>query len=579
MSMNDNGSGCERDQTLRMRAEERAMGMGAPEPASMGPEETRRLLHELRVHQIELEMQNEELRRAQEELEASRARYVDLYDFAPVGYFTLSHKSLIVEVNLTAAALLGVVRSSLLKQPLTRFILPEDQDIYYRHRQILFETGAPQVCEMRLLRPDSPPFWAHLEAAVAQDAEGAPICRCAMSDIAQQKRAEEERIRLEAQVHEAQKMESIGRLAGGVAHDFNNMLSIILGYGETVLDRLDASDPLRRDVREILDAGKRSAALTRQLLAYARKQVITPRVLDLNDTIEDMLKMLRRLIGEDIDLVWLAGHGLWPVKMDPTQVDQVLANLLVNARDAIAGVGQVTIRTQNLVLDAEHCANHAGAVPGDFVMLAVTDDGCGMDREVLDHLFEPFFTTKEVGKGTGMGLPTVYGIVKQNNGLIDVKSEPGRGTTVAIYLPGIGQKAEEWREAADGEAPRGRGEIVLLVEDEAALLGMLRTMLEGFGYRVLTAGTPEEAIGLAAEPSGEIQLLLTDVVMPQMDGQTLASRLRETRPDLRCLFMSGYTADIIAKRGVVEKNVHFIQKPFTLNELAREVREALGGEK
>jgi len=434
------------------------------------------------------------------------------------------------------------------------------------------KNGVVKDFEVRFYRKDRSIFWIRYSAKIYPDKgwiEGVA------EDITERKRAEAEKENLQAELLQAQKMESVGRLAGGIAHDFNNMLTIILGYGENLLGQLRADDPMREQVQQMMAAATRSADLTSQLLAFSRKQVISPRVLDLNDTVENMLKMVRRLIGEDIDLIWLPGHDLWRVNMDPVQIDQILANLSVNARDAIAGVGRITIRTQNIVLDKAFCASHADAAAGNHVLLTVSDNGCGMDRKVLEHLFEPFFTTKEVGKGTGMGLPTVYGIVKQNNGFIDVKSEPGKGTVVSIYLPRAESEASEGREAKPEKVPGGRGELVLLVEDDPALLEMTGAMLKRFGYRILSAGNPQEAIGLAREHGEDIQLLMTDVVLPQMDGQELANRLREIRPGLPCLFMSGYTSDIIAEHGVLEKGVHFIQKPFNLNDLAGKVRKAL----
>ena len=289
-------------------------------------------------------------------------------------------------------------------------------------------------------------------------------------DITERKQAEEEREKLQSQLNQAQKMEAVGRLAGGVAHDFNNMLAVILGYAEMALDKVDPAQPLHADLKEIMNAARRSAAIIRQLLAFARKQTIDPKVLDLNETVEGMLKMLRRLIGEDIDLVWLPASGLWPVKMDPTQVEQILANLCVNARDAIAQVGKVTIETGNAAFDEAYCADHAGFVPGEYAMLAISDDGRGMDQETQDKMFEPFFTTKEVGQGTGLGLATVYGIVKQNNGFINVYSEPGKGTTFKIYLARQAVEAVEPQEESEEEIPRSRGETVLVVEDEVSLL-------------------------------------------------------------------------------------------------------------
>ncbi|MFA7453718.1 MAG: ATP-binding protein, partial [Desulfobulbaceae bacterium] len=384
-----------------------------------------------------------------------------------------------------------------------------------------------------------------------------------------------DRVRLEAQLLQAQKMESVGRLAGGVAHDYNNMLSVIIGYAEMALDKVPAGNPLHEDLREILNAGKRSAEITRQLLAFARKQTVNPRVLDLNATVEGMLKMLRRLLGEDLDLTWQPAAGLWPVKIDPTQVDQILANLCVNARDAIKGVGKVTLETGNVTFDENYCADHAGFTPGDFVLLAVSDNGRGMDSETLDMIFEPFFTTKKPGRGTGLGLATVYGIVKQNNGFINAYSEPGAGTTFKIYLPrhadGIAERKKD-RAPAPG---MGRGETILLVEDEPTILQMSRTMLERLGYRVLAANTAAAAMALAEENAGSIDLLITDVVMPEMNGRELAGRLEAFCPNLRVLFMSGYTANVIARHGVLDKGLFFIQKPFSREQLAANVRLVL----
>ena len=394
-------------------------------------------------------------------------------------------------------------------------------------------------------------------------------------DITERKQAEEEKEKLQSQLLQAQKMESVGRLAGGVAHDFNNMLTAILGHAELAITRFSPSEPTYADLKVIIEASLRSAALTRQLLAFARKQTVAPKVLDINDTVAGMLKMMLRLIGEDIDLAWLPGAGLWPVKIDPSQIDQLLANLCVNARDAIAGVGKVTIETENIVFDADYCAVHPGLACGEYVLLAVSDDGCGMGKEVLDRLFEPFFTTKEVGKGTGLGLATVYGIVKQNEGFINVYSEPGKGTTFKIYLRRfVGESLRPTAESTP-ETFRGRGETVLLVEDEAVILDLGRVMLESLGYTVLTADRPDQALHHAKTHADTIQLLITDVVMPEMNGRDLAKLIDGIKPGIKCLFISGYTANAIAHHGVLDEGVNFLQKPFSMNALASKVRQAL----
>ena len=330
-------------------------------------------------------------------------------------------------------------------------------------------------------------------------------------------------------------------------------------------------------VQEIIQAAQRSSDITRQLLAFAHKQTIAPRVLDLNATVEGMLKMLRRLIGEDIELVWQPAKGPWPIKMDPSQLDQILANLCINARDAIIGIGTLTIETGTATFDPAFCVSHPDLVPGDFVLLAVSDDGCGMDHQTLSQLFEPFFTTKGLGKGTGLGLATVYGIVKQNNGLITVQSQPAKGTTFRIYLPRHPDPAP-CAPAEYGEAvPSGHGETILIVEDETSILKLSRTLLARLGYTVLTASTPGEALRIAASHAGSVDLLITDVIMPEMNGRDLAQRLMAIHPQLRLLFMSGYTANVIAPHGVLDEGVQFLQKPFSVSELASKVHQALGG--
>ncbi len=394
-------------------------------------------------------------------------------------------------------------------------------------------------------------------------------------DIVGQKQADSERERLSHQLHQAQKMETIGRLAGGVAHDFNNMLSVIIGCTQMALTKVDQVAPLHQDLQEILDAGKRSADITRQLLAFARKQAIAPLVLDINAVIEGMLKMLRRLIGEDIHLVWKPKVDAWSVKMDPAQIDQILANLCINARDAITDTGKITIETGNVVFDQKYCADHLGFVPGHFFFLAVSDDGKGMDKETIGNIFEPFFTTKELGRGTGLGLATVFGIVKQNDGFINVYSEPEAGSTFKIYLP-------RYLNGTAVESPRqmeqdlvGKGEMVLVVEDENAILRLAENLLKELNYQVLTTQSPAEALTLAARHAAAIDLLITDVVMPEMNGRELSERIRAFCPNLKHLFMSGYTANVIAHHGVLDVGVPFLAKPFSKEDMAAKVREAL----
>ncbi len=389
------------------------------------------------------------------------------------------------------------------------------------------------------------------------------------------KREQAKREKLEAQLRQALKMESVGRLAGGVAHDFNNMLAVILGHAEMAIDQIDPTQPIWADLQQIRQAATRSADITRQLLAFARKQTIVPKVLDLSETVAGMLKMLHRLIGENIDLAWHPGYGLWPIKIDPSQIDQILVNLCVNARDAIENNGKITVETGNCILDKKYCADHSGSVPGEYVRITVSDNGCGMEKEAIAHIFEPFFTTKGVGEGTGLGLATVYGIVKQNKGFINVGSEPDQGTTFAIYLPRYLGTIKQERPETSTEPDLLGDETLLLVEDEPTILNMTTTMLQRLGYTVLAAGSPDEASQFAEEYAGKIHLLLTDVIMPKMNGRALAEKLEINRPEMKCLFMSGYTSNVISHHAVLDDGVYFIQKPFSKKQLADKIREVL----
>ncbi|GEM_PF-6426109 len=384
-----------------------------------------------------------------------------------------------------------------------------------------------------------------------------------------------ELVTMERQMQQSQKMESIGRLAGGIAHDFNNMLSVIGGYAELGMLKLNPGDPLLKDLTEIKKASERSAALTRQLLAFSRQQTAAPQVVDLNQLLSESRKMLRRLIREEIELKLELDPDLWPVYIDPSQVDQIVMNLVVNARDAIEEKGTIGIATANVVLDRLYCRFHPGISPGNFVMLSVSDNGCGMEPDVRRQVFEPFFTTKAKGVGTGLGLSTVYGIVKQNQGAIYVYSEPGRGSVFKIYLPQFRGKEQQAGETdGDRQDLRGR-ETLLVVEDEAQVRRLAVTALRNYGYNVLEAPTVEAAVELAEKHPGFIDLLITDVIMPSMDGKQLQARIVQRRPGIKTLFMSGYASDTIILRGVLEKGIHFIQKPFAIAELARKVRQVL----
>jgi signal transduction histidine kinase len=430
--------------------------------------------------------------------------------------------------------------------------------------------------EKRYLRKDGGVVWANLMLSLLRSASGDPVHFVAVvEDITGQKRAEEERRNLERQLLQAQKMESVGRLAGGVAHDFNNHLMVINGYCAMLLDEMGPTDPLREPVEEILLAGHRAAALTRQLLAFSRKQVAEPRVISLNDVVADARKMLSRLIGDDVEIITHLDADLGSVVADSSQMNQVLMNLAINARDAMPDGGRIIMETMNADLDECYAAQHAGMEAGPYVLLSITDTGAGMTQEVVQHIFDPFFTTKAIGAGTGLGLSTVYGIVKQAGGWIWVYSEPGKGSTFKVYLPRAAAAPEPLTEPVlAAETLRG-SETVLVVEDQPEVRKLTLAMLESQGYRLLEAASGSEALSLSERYREPIHLLITDVAMPGMTGKELATRLVTLRPSLRTLYTSGYTANAIAHEGVLDAGVAYLPKPFSAAQLAAKVREVL----
>ena len=508
-------------------------------------------------------------KQVEQSLRESEARFKALHN-ASFGGIAIHDKGIILECNQGLCGMFGYSMNELLGMDGLLLIAEKSRDMVMKN--IL--SGYEKPYEAFGLHKSGKEFPMRLEARNVPY-KGKNVRTVEFRDITENVRAEEERKKLQDQLTQAQKMESVGRLAGGVAHDYNNMLSVIIGYTELALENEGLSESLRSDLKEVLKAAHRSEDITRQLLAFARKQTIAPKVLDINKIVGGMLKMLKRLIGEDIDIVWIPMGELWSVNIDPSQVEQVLANLCVNARDAISGVGKVTIETHMVTLDEAYCVEHPGFIPGEFVLLTVSDDGCGIDRETIDFIFEPFFTTKDVNAGTGLGLATVYGIVKQNNGFINVYSEPEEGTTFKIYLPRHMEVVDRIEAEETMKTPVGDGELVLLVEDESAIRTLGQKMLEKIGYRVLIAATPAEAIDLVVRHQGKIDLLLTDVVMPEMNGRELMDKIHGHYPKIKTLFMSGYTANVIVHRGVLEEEVFFIQKPFTSVDLAKKVSEAL----
>jgi PAS domain S-box-containing protein len=565
---------------LRGRAEENASAQGWRDVDSLSPEETRRMLHELRVHQIELEMQNEQLRATREELEASRARYFDLYDLAPVGYCTLSDKGLILEANLTVATLLGVSRRALTTQVFSGFIFKEDQDAYYHHRRHLLaagpqgleQAGPTEACELRMVKQGGELFWALLETSAVQGEGGTRVLRVIISDVTRRKRAEEEREKLQAQLSQAQKMETIGRLAGGIAHDFNNLLTVINGQSELTLEELAADDPVREQIEEIHSAGKRAAALTRQLIAFSRKQILQPRVLDLNRVVGGMRTMLDRLVGETVEVRVEVSERSATVCADPHQLEQVIMNLAVNAREAMPNGGRLLIETSAAERKESSAGWNREAPARPYVMLAVSDSGVGMDEATRQRIFEPFFTTK--GHGTGMGLSMVEGIVVQSGGRIEVVSEPGRGTTFLIYLPALAEEASQAEEATPALALAGNANV-LVVEDQAEVRNYATAVLKKYGYRVIEAANGDEALTIFEREGPRIQMVLTDMVMPGKSGRELVAELRKIRPRIKALFMTGYTDDIAMQKGALEEGTEVLHKPFSPEELARRVHELL----
>ncbi len=514
-----------------------------------------------------------ERKRAEEQLRESEARFRLFYEQAPVAYQSLDEDGHILAVNDAWLTALGYTREAVVGTSFVSFLADDGPIHFEEHFALLKTKGECHGVEFTLRCRDNSTILASFEARVSREGDGKIlITHWVFVNITERKLLEE-------QFLHAQKMESVGRLAGGVAHDFNNMLGVIIGHAEAAMQHTTPDSAIPGDLKAILDAAQRSAGLTHQLLAFARKQTVSPVALWLNDSLANMRTMLQRLIGEDIELVWKPGRALWSVKIDPSQLDQVLANLAVNARDAMEGSGQLIVETANATFDEDWCARHPHYALGDYVMLAVSDTGVGMDAYVREHIFEPFFTTKGLGKGTGLGLATIYGIVKQNGGLIDVQSESGRGTTIKIFLPRTEAAVfVENKGDGAGEAPTGGTETILLVEDEAAILNLARTVLQKNGYTVLTSMSPVEAVSIFDSYEHTIDLLISDVVMPGMNGNELREQILARSPSIQVLFMSGYTADAIAQHGLLEEGIHFLQKPFMTRDLLQKVREALQDE-
>ncbi len=544
---------------------------------SISINEMHRIIHELSVSQIKLEMQKEELLQSREDLEKGLERYTELYDFAPLGHFTLACDGTILDVNLTGTKMLGIDREVLIGSRFGMFVVRDDITVFNALIERVFNQREPGYCEVRLLNDQEPlthRLTVHIDAVVTNDGQE---CWVVLSDITRQKLIEQENTSLQLSMVQARKMESIERLAGSVAHDFNNMLQVMLGNIDLLMSTEELKNNTRETLSDLRNSVLQSTGLTYQLLTIARKQSINPRTVNFNAAIANMLSMFRELLGENINLIYTPGDNLWPVRMDLSQIEQIMTNLARNSRDAIQGVGTLSIQTHNVTVDAAFCNAHPYTVQGDYVLLVVHDDGCGMDKDTLDSVFEPFFTTKSMDSGAGLGLATVYGIVRQNRGTINVFSQKGTGTTFEIYLPRSVGEETPLQSNRGNETSSGGDETILLVEDEESVRNVARAFLESFGYTVLTAESTAVALSLSEAYLDTIQLLITDMIMPGMSGRHLALQLAKRRPDLRNLFISGYSSDSFELEKESGIYMPFLGKPFSRIELAHKVREILDG--
>jgi PAS domain S-box-containing protein len=515
---------------------------------------------------------------AEEALQRSEEKYRTILENIEEGYYEVDITGNFTFFNDSICRIWGYPKEELIGMNDRQYTDQENAKKLFQTFNNVYTTGEPaRGFGWEIIRKDGTKRYIEASVSLQKDSSDKPIgFRGIIRDITERKRAEEERLALQEQLRQSQKMEAIGQLAGGVAHDFNNLLTVIHGYSELILTNLDENSRLHQDVREIIHASERASSLTGQLLAFSRKQVLQPKVLYLNAHVSNMDKMLRRMIGENIELMTLLAKDLGRTKADPGQIEQVILNLAVNARDAMLNGGKLTIETANIELDENYARSHIGVTPGHYVMLSVSDTGVGIAREVKERIFEPFFTTKEKGKGTGLGLSTVFGIIQQSGGNIWVYSEPGLGTTFKIYLPRIEEDTESLKPSAVSTKSLQGSETILLVEDEEIVRKLACTILQKNGYKVLEAPNGEEALRIVQGQNGNpIHLLVTDVVMPGMSGRQLADHLERLRPEMKILYISGYTDNAIVHHGILDEGMNYIQKPFTIEGLARKVREVL----
>lgn len=523
-----------------------------------------------------------ELQKSKEAMRISEEKYRALYDNNPSMYFTIDAEGKILSVNKFGAEQLGYKPDELIGKPVLNVFYEEDQPAVSKKLNICLQNPKKTAhWEFRKIRKDGSLVWVKETVRVVKDKSDAPVVFVVCEDITKQKQTEIEKKELEARFQQTQKMESIGTLAGGIAHDFNNLLTVINGHVELALLNISENHPLYRDLKAVESAGQRATNLTRQLLAFSRKQIFEPKIIDINLLISDLDKMLRRLIGEDINIETFLPDDPHRVKADPGQLEQILINLIVNARDAInertdiASQKKITIETNSTYLDDEYAAGHPEIKSGSYVVLSVSDTGMGMDEEVKNKIFEPFFTTKETGRGTGLGLATVFGIVKQNNGHIDVYSEPGKGTTFKIYWPATDGNASDQQRTKVNSLPLRGNETALIVEDDKAVKEFACRVLNEYGYNTICASNGEQALNLLKETTEKIDLVITDLIMPKMSGKELAEKLISLSPNIKILFASGYTDNHIVHSGVLEEGINFIQKPYSAKALVGKVRQVL----
>jgi PAS domain S-box-containing protein len=508
-------------------------------------------------------------------LRESEEHFRALFQKAPFGYQSLDGQGNFIEVNEKWCEVLGCTREDVLGRNFAEFLHPDFRPHFEKNFPNFKSMGYILGVEFEMVRKDGKGIVVSFDGRIGHEDDGSfKQTHCVLQDITELKRAEQEHERLEAQLRQAHRMEAVGQLAGGVAHDFNNLLQVILGYGEMALEDPVADGSQRTNIEEMVKAGERARTLVGQLLAFSRRQVLEMKDVDLNEVVAGLVKMMGRVIGEHITLDVFAGHDLGIVRADPGQIEQILMNLCVNARDAMPDGGTITIETENVRIDQAYCEDHAWARPGRFVLLSITDTGHGIDEKTMANVFEPFFTTKDVGEGTGLGLSTVYGLVKQHEGSVNVYSEVGKGTTVKIYLPVVERDAHTVGDKIEGPVVGGT-ETILLAEDDEKVRELTRGILEEAGYTVLAVADGEEALRVFEQHAGEIDLALLDVVMPRLGGRAVLERIRESHPEVAVLFASGYSANAIHTNFVLDEELALIQKPFQRDDLLRRVRGVL----